>query len=201
MRAFFAYLLALGIALATGYAEIAWLTKSFESAALRPQHSRNIQAAVTCNSHDRSSPSAPIDENVASPEAREGEGKSLVDSTVGRIGGGQSTGRAEERPAVSDAEINGEQQTTGLGHRNKNVSSSSLASTVSSEPNPLSGSNVGLRMTSEPRASEESDHRANARRGSQNRNYSTQRFSELLKHPLELRCITCVLWPPRAPRS
>jgi hypothetical protein len=38
-------------------------------------------------------------------------------------------------------------QTIGLGHHEKNVNSPSLASAAPSEPDPLSGSKVGPRMT------------------------------------------------------
>jgi hypothetical protein len=197
MRALFAYLLAIGICLAIGYAEMVWLVKTSQTTASEQRHSKGgTQSEANHIAHERSSASAAL--NAMSPDANEGEGKSLrtSDSASGQPGSDQSTEGGGKTPAVSTAETKSDHQTIGLGHHEKNVNSPSLASMPRTEPDPLSGSKVGPRSTSEPRTAEENDHRlGKGQRDSQDRSYlRRQRFSELLKHPLEVRCITCVMF-------
>lgn len=199
MRALFAYLLAIGICLATGYSEIVWLVKSSQNAASGQRHSKgDMQPEPNHFAHERSSASAAPDKSAMSPDANESEGKPLrtSDGAGGQPGSDQSTAGREKTPAVSNAETKGDHQTIGLGHREKNVNSPSLASMPPSEPDHLSGSKVGPRLTSEPQTAGENDHSlGKEQRGSQDRSYlHRQRFSELLKHPLEVRCITCVMF-------
>jgi hypothetical protein len=182
MRALFAYLLAIGICLASGYAEFVWLAKPSDNPASPPHRSEdNARSEGDRVAHERSSTSAALDRVDKGAMSREAI---------------QSKGRDEQTSAVSTVESSGDHQTTGLGHYDEIVNS--LPSRAPSEPHSRSGSNVGPTATSAARTVGENDPRpGKTRRGSQKlSDMHRQRFSELLKHPLELRCITCVLFNP-----
>ncbi len=203
MRALF-ILAVVGILLAGGYL---WLVEPSEQAAPWPQLSKDaIQPQADGLADEGSAGPAALDKIAISPPTSEEEGKSLrtitEDRPAGQLGSDGARAHAEDMP-TGLAETRGDHATIGLGHPERTAKSRSRASTAPSEPDPLSHPQVGSRITNEPwTAQGDGQELRKARRGSQGRRYlhqqhlAGQRFSELIKRPLELRCVACVMFNP-----
>ncbi len=204
MRNFFV-LVVVGILLAGGYV---WVMEPSEQAAPRPQLSKDaIQPQADGLAKEGSAKPATPNEIAIRPSTNEQAGKSLqtitADSPVGQLGSDGARAHAEETPAGVAAETRGDHATIGLGHPERTVKSRSLATIAPSEADRLSHPEVGSSITNEPwTAGENGQELRKARRGSQGRRYihrqylAGQRFSELIKRPLELRCVACVMFNP-----
>ncbi len=193
MRALFALLL-VGILLA-GYV---WLV---EPSAPWPQPSEDAtQTQADGRSRQGSLGLAALNENR--PATNEQEGKSLraiaADPQVGPIGSDGGRAYAKEMPAGLTAD----HQTVGLAQPKKTVKSRSRASTAPFEADRLTHPELGTRITNEHESAGEKGQLRKARRGLHGRRYihrqypAPQRFSELINHPLDIRCVACIMFHP-----
>jgi hypothetical protein len=201
---FILFILAVGILLGGGYV---WLVEPSEQATSWPEPSKDtIQSQAAGIAHEGSARPGALNEIATPPPTNEEEGKSLrtitADSPVRQLGSDVSGIHAEEMP--SDLGARSDHQTIGLGHQ-ENEKSRSAASTGPSDDDALSHPQLGSRITNEPWAAGENGHGLRKlRRGSQERRHTgrhihrqhiaRQRFSELIEHPLELRCMACVMF-------